>query len=89
MVYAEPDTTILSWAARLKIAQRAAQGMSFFHQRNRPAYNSFDGKHILVNRVMYTAFDLLAFCTEKVTSISVFRLLYIFRILMLGFGIIK
>nr|KAJ0195652.1 hypothetical protein LSAT_V11C700367070 [Lactuca sativa] len=50
LLFKEPDTTILSWAARLKIAQRAAQGMSFFHQRNRPTYNSFDGKHILVDR---------------------------------------
>ncbi|CAH1449600.1 unnamed protein product [Lactuca virosa] len=62
---AAPDRTPLSWAARLKIAQGAAKGLSFFHQRNHPAYNSFDGNHILVDRVMYTAFDLLAFCMEK------------------------
>ncbi|CAI9293946.1 unnamed protein product [Lactuca saligna] len=44
------DRTPLSWAARLKIAQGAAKGLSFFHQRNLPAYNSFDGNHILVDR---------------------------------------
>ncbi|CAI9293954.1 unnamed protein product [Lactuca saligna] len=50
LLFKDPDTTTLSWAARLKIAQGAAQGLSFFHRRNRPAYNSFDGNHILVDR---------------------------------------
>nr|KAJ0196697.1 hypothetical protein LSAT_V11C700367050 [Lactuca sativa] len=66
-LFKAPDRTPLSWAARLKIAHGAAQGLSFFHQRNRPAYNNFEGNHILVDRVMYTAF----------------------RILMLGFPIMK
>ncbi|CAH1449602.1 unnamed protein product [Lactuca virosa] len=49
-LFKAPNTTPLSWAARLKIAQGAAQGLSFFHQRNRPAYNNFEGNLILVDR---------------------------------------
>ncbi|KAL7591702.1 hypothetical protein Lser_V15G33703 [Lactuca serriola] len=49
-LFKAPDRTPLSWAARLKIAQGAAKGLSFFHQKNLPAYNSFDGNHILVDR---------------------------------------
>ncbi|CAI9293952.1 unnamed protein product [Lactuca saligna] len=52
-LFKAPDRTPLSWAARLKIAQGAAQGLSFFHQRNRPAYNNFEGNHILVDRTIY------------------------------------
>ncbi|KAI7754900.1 hypothetical protein M8C21_026686, partial [Ambrosia artemisiifolia] len=44
-----PSTTSLSWAARLKIAVGAAQGLSFLHKKGHPAYSQFKTTCIMVD----------------------------------------
>ncbi|XP_071737045.1 uncharacterized protein [Rutidosis leptorrhynchoides] len=48
-LFQQEGKTSLSWVARLKIAVGVAQGLSFLHQRNQPAYRQFKTSLILVD----------------------------------------
>ncbi|KAF5783737.1 putative protein kinase RLK-Pelle-CrRLK1L-1 family [Helianthus annuus] len=49
LLFEEPGTTSLSWAARLKIAVGAANGLSFLHKKGHPAYSQFKTTCITVD----------------------------------------